>query len=217
MILRNTFAAVAAVLVMAGTSAPASAQIAGTALKNILGQASDNALDQLSKPGAFSADKAISIALPGAGGKGVGDLMNLASKAGLTGDINGGLNRAAEQAAAQAKPIFRAAIDKATLTDAVGMVKSETGATDYLKQSTGPEILKQLQPLVRAALQSSGVLKQTSQLSALGMSEDKLTDYVANKTSEGIFTYVGREETQMRANPLETGKNLLQGMKGLKF
>lgn len=217
MILRNTLAAAAAVLVMAGVSAPASAQVGGTALKSILGQASDNALDQLSRPGAFSADSAIRIALPGAGGKGIGDLMNLASKAGLTGDINGGLNRAAEQAAAQAKPIFRAAIDKATLTDAIGMVKSETGATDYLKQSTGPEILKQLQPLVRAALASSGVLKQTSQLSALGMSEDKLTDYVAGKTSDGIFTYVGREETRMRQNPLETGKNLLQGMKGLKF
>ncbi|QHI98671.1 DUF4197 family protein [Xylophilus rhododendri] len=215
MISRKTFAATAAVLALALVGAPASAQVGGSAIKSMLGQASDSALDQLSKPGAFSADQAIAIALPG--GKGVGDLMNLASKAGLTGDINGSLNRAAEQAAAQAKPIFRAAIDKATLNDAVGALRGDTGATDYLKKSTGPEIAAQLKPLVQAALQSSGVLKQTSQLSALGFNDAKLTDYVTGKTSDGIFTYVGREETKMRQNPLETGKNLLQGMKGLKF
>ena len=221
MILRNTLAATAAVFLMAGAAAPALAQ--GNAIKGMLGQASDNALDQLSKPGAFSADSAIRIALPGMGGgsgaagKGLNDLMNLAGKAGLTGDINGALNSAAEKAAAQAKPIFRAAIDKATMGDALGALRGETGATDYLRKSTGPEILARLQPLVRAALDSSGVLKQTTQLSALGFTDAKLTDYVANKTSEGIFTYVGREETKMRQNPLETGKNLLQGMQGLKF
>jgi len=218
MSLRNTFAGALAVLVLATVSIPASAQVGAGAIKGLLGQASDSALDQLSKPGAFSADQAIRIALPGVGSsKGVTDLMNLASKAGLTGDINGALNRAAEQAAAQAKPIFRAAIDKATLSDAMGALRGDNGATEYLKKSTGPEILAQLQPLVRAALQSSGVLQQTSQLSALGMTDAKLTDYVASKTSDGIFTYVGREETRMRQNPLETGKNLLQGIKGMKF
>jgi len=216
MFLRKHIAAVAALVVLAAPCVPAWAQATGNPIKNILGQASDNALDQLSKPGAFSADDAIRIALPGAG-KGIGDLMGLANKAGLTGDINGGLNRAAEQAAAQAKPIFRAAIDKATLKDAAGMVGSSTGATDYLLQSTGAEITAKLQPLVKAALQSAGVLQQTSQLSAIGMTEARLTDYVADKTSEGIFTYVGREETKMRQNPLETGKALLNGMKGLKF
>jgi len=214
---RNRIALLAAVLALAaGSCIPAWAQTGGNPIKNILGQASDNALDQLSKPGAFSADDAIRIALPGAG-KGISDLMGLANKAGLTGDINGGLNRAAEQAAAQAKPIFRAAIDKATLRDAAGMVGGSTGATDYLRKSTGPEIVARLQPLVRTALENAGVLRQTAQLSAIGMTDAKLTDYVANKTSEGIFTYVGREETRMRQNPLETGKALLNGMKGLKF
>jgi hypothetical protein len=212
MFLRTTLTAAALALVT--FVLPASAQMSGGSIKDMLGKASDSALDNLSKPGAFSADAAIRIALPGAGGKGIGDLMNLANKAGLTGDINGALNRAAEQAAAQAKPIFRAAIDKVSFGDAVGMVTGGgTAATDYLRKATGPEIRAKLLPLVQAALQSSGVLKQTAQLSSLGMSEGKLTDYVAGKTSDGIFTYVGREETKMRQNPLETGKTLLKGLK----
>lgn len=216
--LRRHFLAVpvlaAAVLCIA--PAPAQAQTGANPVKALLGQASDQALDQLAKPGAFSADEAIRIALPG--GAKLGNVLDLASKAGLTGDINGSLNRAAEQAAAQAKPIFRAAIDKASLSDAVDIARGgSTGATDYLKKSAGGEVQAQLLPLVRTALQQSGVLGQTAQLSALGFDEARLSDYVAGKTSEGIFTYVGREETKLRQDPIGAGKSLLKGVQGLKF
>ena len=205
---------VAASLALAAFGAPASAQVSGNSLKEMLGKASDNALDQLAKPGAFSADDAIRIALPGAGGKGMGDLMNMASKAGLTGDINGALNRAAETAAGQAKPIFRAAIDRVNFKDAVAILRGgDTGATDYLKKTTGGEIKAKLLPLVRSALDQSGVMKQASQLKAFGMDGSKLTDYVTGKTSDGIFTYVGREETKARQDPLGTGGALLKGLK----
>jgi hypothetical protein len=208
---------VAASLSLAAIASPASAQISGDALKEMLGKASDSALDKLSRPGAFSADDAIRIALPGTG-KGVSDLMNMASKAGLggnlTGDINGSLNRAAETAAAEAKPIFRAAINKVSFKDVVGIARGgSTGATDYLKKSTGSEIKAKLLPLVKAALDNAGVLKQASQLKAFGMDEARLTDYVTGKTSDGIFTYVGREETKARQDPIGTGGALLKGLK----
>ncbi len=197
----------------AQVSAPSAAPSSGNALKEMLGKASDSALDRLSQPGAFSADDAIRIALPGAG-KGVGDLMSMASKAGLTGDINGSLNRAAETAASQAKPIFRAAIDKVSFSDAMGILRrGSTGATDYLKKSTGGEIKARLLPLIQAALEKTGVIKEASQLKDFGMDEKKLTDYVTGKTSDGIFTYVGREETKARQNPIETGGALLKGLK----
>lgn len=200
-------------LFVAVVSTPAAAQVSGAGLKDLLANASDSALDKLGKPGAFSADDAIRIGLPGSA-KGLGDLMKYANKAGLTGDIDGSLNRAAEQAASAAKPIFRSAIEKLTMRDAIGVAGGgDTGATDYLRKNTGTEITAELGPLVRDALEKSGVFKQTSQLSALGMDEGKLTDYVSKKTSDGIFTYVGREETRMHQNPLSTGQNLLKGLK----
>ncbi len=203
-----------AAIVCATAALPAAAQVPNFGIKPLLGQASDAALDKLSQPGAFSSDAAIRIALPGAGSKGVGKLLELAQQSGLSADLDAALNRAAEQAAAQAKPIFRAAIDKATLNDAVDIARGgSTGATDYLRKSTGAQITAQLQPLVRAALQGSGVLQKTSQLQTLGFDEARLTDYVTGKTSDGIFTYVGREETRMRQNPMETGTQLLKGLK----
>jgi hypothetical protein len=209
---RHLAASVAVALAM--VVAPSAAQLSGDGFKGLLGNASDAALDKLSKPGAFSADDAIRITLPGAG-KGVGDLMKFADKAGLTNDISGSLNHAAEQAASEAKPIFRGAIDRMSMRDAVGIgTGGNTAATDYLRKSAGSEITAKLGPLVHAALARSGVLQQTSQLSSLGMTDAKLTDYVTKKTSDGIFTYVGREETHLRQNPMESGKSI---MKGLKF
>jgi len=190
-------------LVAVACSAPVHAQISGDSVKGLLGNASDSALDKLSRPGAFSADDAIRIALPGAG-KNLSGLMKLTDKAGLTNDISGSLNRAAEQAAAEAKPIFRSAIDKMSLKD-MGKIATggKTAATDYLKT-----------PLVRAALDKTGVLKQTSQLSSLGYDDKKITDYVSQKTSDGIFTYMGREEEKARADPIGTGRAILKGLGG---
>ncbi len=210
--IRNLMA-LAAVALSLGAE-PAHAQLSGDGLKGMLGNASDAALDKLSKPGAFSADEAIRITLPG-GGKGVSDLMRLTDRAGVTNDISGSLNHAAEEAAAQAKPIFRAAIDRVTLKDAIGIgTGGKTAATDYLRKTSGDEITAKLQPLVTAALEKSGVLQQTSQLSSFGMTPEKIRDYVTKKTSDGIFTYMGREETHARENPVESGQAI---MKGLKF
>lgn len=196
------------------SSHPAHAQLSGAPLKTMLADASDRALDRLSQPGAFSSDQAIRIALPGMGGGNMGKLMDLVGKTGLAGNLDAQLNRAAEQAAAQAKPIFRSAIDRITFKDALTMVRGSTGATDYLRQNTQSQIQAQLLPLVQSALKSSGVLSNTQALSAVGMGEDRLVQYVADKTSDGIFQYVGQEEAKARANPLETGMNLLKGFGG---
>jgi hypothetical protein len=176
-------------------------------VKSILGQATDGALDKLSKPGAFNADSAIRIGLPGqASGLakgGLGGVMKLAGQAGVGGDISQGLNDAAGQAASAAKPILRAAIDHMSAQDLVGIgTGGSNAATQYLKKSAGSEIQAQITPLVRAALGKVGVLGQTSKLAGLGLSEDSLISYVTGKTADGIFLYMGQEEGRIRQNPM---------------
>ncbi|NUZ04648.1 DUF4197 domain-containing protein [Piscinibacter koreensis] len=202
---------VSVAVVACAFAAPGHAQ---DAVKGLLDKASDSALDKLSKPGAFSADAAIRIAMPGVG-KNLGGLMKLTDKAGLTNDISASLNRAAEQAAAEAKPIFRSAIDKMSLQD-LGQIATggKTAATEYLKKSSSGDIIRKLTPLVHSALEKSGVFKQTQTLSSVGYDEKKITDYVSQKTSDGIFTYMGREEEKARGNPLGTGKAILKGLGG---
>ena len=198
-----------AIAVVVAIATNAGAQMPGNPVKGMLDKASDSALDKLSKPGAFSADSAIRISLPGFSSilGGVGGMMKMAGSAGMGGGLDDSLNAAAGQAATAAKPIFRAAIDRMSVQDAMGIARGgSTGATQYLRKSSGGEIAAELTPLVRAALDRSGVLSQTSKLSAVGFDSSKITDYVTQKTADGIFTYMGREETSLRQNPLSLGK-----------
>lgn len=200
-------------------SVPVHAQ--STGVKSLLANASDGALDKLSQPGAFYADKAVRVLLPGPL-KNATKILRFTSKAGLTKDITKNLNDAAGKAALEAKPIFRSAIDNMTLTDGVGIATGGgTGGTDYLRKTSGEELAIKIRPLVEKALGEVGAYKQVeslgsiSALSSLGgldLSRDGLTDSVTEQAMDGIFSYIGAEETKFRKNPLKKGKKLLEGI-----
>jgi len=193
----------------------------GSGVKSLLGNASDGALDKLSRPGAFYADKAVRILLPGPLKK-ASSILRFTSKAGLTKDITKNLNDAAGRAALEAKPIFRSAIDNLTLTDGVGILTGgSTGGTDYLRSTAGEELSVKIRPLVVKALGEVGAYRQVerlgsiSSLAALGgadISRDGLTDSVTKQAMDGIFAYIGREETNVRKSPLDKGKKLFKGI-----
>lgn len=197
------------------------AQAKSTGVKSLLSNASDGALDKLSKPGAFYADKAVRVLLPGPLKKAT-KILRFTSKAGLTKDITKSLNDAAGMAALEAKPVFRSAIDNLTLTDGVGiMTGGGTGGSDYLRKTSGEELALKIRPLVEKALGDVGAYKQIEglgSLSALGslggldLSRDGLTDSVTEQAMDGIFSYIGAEETNFRKNPLKKGKKLFKGI-----
>lgn len=199
--------------------APVQAQSKG--VTSLLGNASDGALDKLSKPGAFYADKAVRVLLPGPLKK-ASSILRFTSKAGLTKDITRTLNDAAGRAALEAKPVFRSAIDNMSLTDGVDIVTGGgRGGTDYLRKTSGEELHIKIRPLVEKALGDVGAYQQVerlgslSSLAALGgadISRDGLTDSVTKQALNGIFTYMGREEEKFRSNPLGKGKKILEGI-----
>ena len=177
-------------------------------LTSLLGNASDSALDKLGKPGAFYADKAIRILLPG--GKTVSKLLNVGAKAGLTDGLVRRLNDAAGLAAKEAKPIFRGAIDNVRLSDVPGIATKNDGATQYLRQSAGGDLRLKITPLIESALGQVGAFDQIDKLgkagslvSSFGLNRASLTDSVSDQALKGIFNYIGQEETALRKNPLK--------------
>ncbi|WP_439491593.1 DUF4197 domain-containing protein [Blastomonas fulva] len=223
--------AVTAGAIIAPTAAVAqkakAGKAAGGSMKGLLGNASDSALDQLSRPGAFYADQAVRILLPGPLQKAT-KLMKLTDKAGLTNNLTRSINDAAGLAAQEAKPVFRSAIDSMTLTDGVGIVTGgDTGGTQYLRRTSGDVLRQRMRPLVSDALGKTGALKQLDSLgrgggtgSMLGalagvdLSRDGLIDSVTDQAMSGIFTYIGREESNFRKNPLKAGQKLLDAVTG---
>lgn len=211
--------ATAPLALMTLAATPAAAQNSG--VKGILGDASDNALDKLSEPGAFYADKAVRILLPGPLQKAT-SILRFTSKAGLTKDITKTLNDAAGKAALEAKPVFRSAIDGLTLQDGVGIVTGgEAAGSDYLRRTSGEELAVKVRPLVEKALIELGAYEQVERLGSISslaklggtdLSRDGLTDSVTDQAMDGIFTYIGKEEANFRSNPLDKGKKLFKGI-----
>ena len=183
--------------------------------KGLIGNASDNALDRLAQPGAFYADTAVRILLPGANGKLASKLMGAGDKLGLTTKLTKSLNDAGGKAASEAKPVFRAAIDNLGWNDVPSLVSKNDGATRYLQSSAGGVLTEKVRPLIAGALDNVGAYRQLDQLSGgnqllslAGISHDGLTDSVTQQALKGIFHYTAGEEAELRRNP---GK-LLKGI-----
>ncbi|WP_374526078.1 DUF4197 domain-containing protein [Sphingopyxis sp.] len=192
------------------------AKTAKPGVKGLIANASDSALDRLAQPGAFYADTAVRILLPGAGGKLASKLMGAGDRLGLTTKLTKSLNDAGGKAAGEAKPIFRAAIDDLGWGDVPSLVSKNDGATRYLQSSAGGLLGEKVRPLIAGALESVGAFRQLDQLSGssggllslAGISHDGLTSSVTDQALKGIFLYMGNEETALRRNP---GK-LLKGI-----
>ncbi len=198
-----------AVAILGLTQAPwALAKLPGSGVKGLIGGASDGALDKLAQPGAFYRDVAVRILLPGGGGKLASRLFGVGDRLGLTTNLTKSLNDAGGQAAGEAKPIFRAAIDNLRWSDAPALVSKTDGATRYLQSSAGGVLYTKVSPLIGSALENVGAYRQLDQLAngnalmaSAGMTREGLTKSVTEQALKGIFHYMAGEEAALRRNP----------------
>ncbi len=208
---------------------PGRAQSPGSPLTNLLGSASDHALDHLAVPGAFYNDQAIRIAIPGLGhiggsvGGGVGggggllgDVLGAVGKVGGLDRITRQLNDAAGMAAHAAKPVFRAAIARMRLTDIPDIATHRDGGTQYLRTSSGDVLHKQVRPLIDSAMRRIGAYSAFDRLSghnplvgSLGLTRDAIGNSVTDQALNGIYRYMADEEARLRADPLGTLRGVL--------
>ena len=199
----------------------------GSGLSDVLGRASDTSLDKLGQPGAFYNDPAVRIALPllGRSTGGIGGMLMSAldtgQKLGITDNLVRKLNDAAGFAAKEAKPIFRSAISKLSLSDVPSIATQRDGASQYLRSSAGEELKGKLRPLVDTGLRNVGALKSLDKLAAkssliakAGISRDKLGNSVTEQALNGIFSYISAEEGRLRDNPVGAAGGLLKGLLG---
>jgi hypothetical protein len=207
-----TYLAAGSGLLCVPAAARAQLGLGGLNLSSLLGRATDSALDKLAKPGAFYADEQVRIGLPIVGkrsGGFFGSLMRGASKLGVLDNITRQINDAAGIAAGEAKPIFRDAIDDLSFSDAPGIIKQSDGGTQYLRSSSNNALHAKLEPLVDSALSDLGVYSTFEGLSQkhtfirrAGLNRESINRSVTDQGLDGIFTYVGKEETAFRKNPL---------------
>ena len=128
------------------------------------------------------------------------------------------LNRGAEDAAKEAKPIFITAIRSMTIQDAWGILKGEeNAATEYLKRTTSAQLKEKFKPVIQNSLNKvnatryySDIVTRYNQLPLVQKVNPELDDYATDKAIEGLFLLIANEEKNIRANPVARTTELLR-------
>jgi hypothetical protein len=138
--------------------------------------------------------------------------------------LNLQMNRAAEQAAAQARPIFLQAISDLTIQDGWNILRGDSvAATTLLRQRTEQALLQRYRPPVDQALYNAGarqtwqeVMTRYNQVPLVQKVNPDLTGYVTERALVGLFRKVAEEETRIRKMPAARVTDLLRRVFGSK-
>jgi len=136
----------------------------------------------------------------------------------LVDDFVLSLNRAAEDAATSAKPIFLSAIKQLTIKDVWGILTGgKNAATQYLKRTTSDQLLVAFTPKIQASLDKTNATKYYSdvmgtynKLPLVQKVNPDLTGYATQKAIDGLFVLVAQEEANIRENPIARTTELLR-------
>ena len=130
------------------------------------------------------------------------------------------MNRAAEKASAEAADIFISAIRGMDMQDGKAILTGgNNAATKYMAANTALQLYEKFKPIVTSSLEAVEVNKFWEPLAnsynRIPMTEDvnpDLEDYATNKSIEGLFKLMAREEEKIRtlgsAQVTETLKKL---------
>lgn len=141
----------------------------------------------------------------------------------LVDDLILKINRAAEDAADEAKPIFINAIMNMTFTDALNILNgADDAATQFLKTNTYTPLKEAFKPDINASLTSVGAAQVWTDVTTAYNTyipspqpiNTDLADYTTGKALDGLFYLVAIEEGKIRKDPAARISDILQTVFG---
>ncbi|HNF28748.1 MAG TPA: DUF4197 domain-containing protein [Chitinophagaceae bacterium] len=192
-------------------------------LKEALTVGAEKSANQLSNVDGFFKNEAIKILLPPEAKKVQDALSKIPGGSKYVEDAILSMNRAAEDAAKSAAPIFINAIKNMSFADAWEILKgSDSAATKYLKQQTSKPLTDAFRPIIDKSLAKvnatqhwNTVFSTYNKFSFKKINPD-LASYVTEKALEGIFYQLAQEELKIRKDPIAQTTNLLKKVFGGK-
>ncbi len=185
-------------------------------LKEALEVGTKRGTEKLSAVDGFFKDAVIKILMPPEAQKAEKTLRNV----GLGKQVDDAIlsmNRAAEDAAKSAAPIFINAIKQMSIQDAFGILKGgDFAATNYLKEKTTASLTEAFRPVIENSLKKVNATKYWNTVFTTynKFSNEKvntdLAAYVTEKGMGGIFYQVGQEEQKIRKDPVARTTDILK-------
>jgi hypothetical protein len=186
-------------------------------LKEALAVGSERAVASTSARDGFWGNEEIKIPLP----EELNNVFTTLRTVGFGSQVDAlelNMNRAAEQASAEAKPVLLDAVKGMSLSDAMGILRGgDTAATEYFRAETSDTLKEKFLPIIQDKMAGVGLYQQYNKLmdayAALPLTKDRgfdLDNYVADKGLDGLFSMLAREEAEIRENPAARSTELLQ-------
>ncbi|MCB0571391.1 MAG: DUF4197 domain-containing protein [Phaeodactylibacter sp.] len=128
------------------------------------------------------------------------------------------INRAAEDAAQKAKPIFVSAIKQMTFQDAMNILMgNKDAATRYLEKSTYSQLYDEFRPVVIESLDKFNArtywhdgVTAYNKIPLVSKANPELDDYVTKQALLGLFSLIETKELDIRENTSARTTELLR-------
>jgi len=187
-------------------------------LKQALELGTSAGSDRLSQPDGFFANAAIKILFPEEAQKVERTLRSVGLNK-LADNVILSINRAAEAAAIEAKPIFISAIKGMTFSDASNILLSgqKDAATLYFRRVTANQLQQKFQPIIQNNLSKVGATRYWAdaitaynRIPLVAKVNPDLGTYVTQRAIHGIFIEIAQEELKIRSKLSARTSPLLQ-------
>ena len=190
-------------------------------LKEALIQGAVKAVSQLSATDGFFGNKEVKIPLP--------DTMKKAEKAmrmfGMSKQADElvlKMNRAAEAAVPEAKTLLVDSVKKMSVADAKSILTGgNDAATQYFKKVTSGPMAEKFLPIVKKSTENVQLAQQYNKFAEMGnkfglVKKDQinLEQYVTQKTLDGVYLMMAKEEAAIRKDPVGQASGLLKKVFG---
>ena len=204
-------------------------------LKEALITGANNSAAILGATDGYYKDELVKIMLPPEAGVIVDNVRKIPGGERYVEDALLHINRAAEDAAKEAAPIFVSSIKSMTISDALGILKGDdNAATQYLRKTTYNQLFELYRPKIKSSVEKElvgGISTKESwdtltgkwntvansvagQFAGLKPVNTELEDYLTQKALDGLFLKIANEEKQIREDPAARVTTLLKRVFG---
>lgn len=204
-------------------------------LKEALLVGADSSINRLSAVDGYLRDQAVKILLPPEAQTIMANISKIPGGSKLVDDVIIRINRAAEDAAKGAKPIFVNSVREMTFTDALGILRGpDNAATSYFRNKTSAQLSELYRPKIHESLNKglvAGISTQQSwnelttrwnkfaastvgQVAGYKTVNVKLEDYLLQQALNGLFLKIEEREKDIRNNAAARVTTILQRVFG---
>lgn len=184
-------------------------------LREALTRGAGAAVSRLGVDGGFFNDPKVRIVLPD-GLRRIEKMLRLAGQGPQLDELVATMNRAAEKAVPEAKPLLLNAVKSMSVGDAKQILAGgDTSVTEFFRTRTYTPLVEKFLPTVKAWTDRVGLAQRYNRLAeqasrfGLAKGETRIEQHVTRRSLDGLYLMIGEEERAIRADPVGAGGKVL--------